>query len=71
MDCTEGARNKMYAVFAPTVPRVGEIVTPQNGSAMRVVGVDHVVTAQGREQSLSQYYLVTHVLLEAIDDEET
>lgn len=70
IDCTEGARNKMYAVFAPTVPRVGEIVTPQKGSPMQVVGVDHVVIDQSRQQGLSQHYLVPHVLLKAIDDDE-
>ncbi|MBN2293316.1 MAG: hypothetical protein JXM70_12875 [Pirellulales bacterium] len=71
IDCTEGARHKMYAVFAPTVPRVGEIVSPQKGSTMQVVGVDHVVIDQGRQQGLSQHYLVPHVLLEAIDDDES
>ncbi|MCL4202048.1 MAG: hypothetical protein KJ000_06120 [Pirellulaceae bacterium] len=71
VDCTDGARNKMYAVFAPTVPRVGEIVSPQKGSTMKVVGVDHVVIDQGRQQGLSRHYLVPHVLLEATDDDES
>ncbi len=70
VDCTEGARNKMYAVFAPAVPRVGEILTPQQGSNMRVVGVDHLVINQGEQEGLSQHCLVPHVLLEAIEDGE-
>jgi len=71
IDCTDGARNKMHAVYAPSVPRVGEIVSPQKGSTMRVVGVDHVVGDQGRQEGLSQHCLVPHVLLEAIDDEDS
>jgi hypothetical protein len=70
IDCTKGARKQMYAVFAPTVPRVGEIVTPQRGSTMQVVGVDHVVTDQATQLGLSQHCLVPHVLLEAIEEDE-
>lgn len=70
VDCTEGARNKMYAVFAPTVPRVGEIVSPQKGSTMKVVDIDHVVISQGSHEGISQHFLVPHVLLEAIEEDE-
>ncbi|MCA9252042.1 MAG: hypothetical protein KDA54_13005 [Phycisphaerales bacterium] len=70
-DCTEDARKKMYAVYAPTVPRVGEIVSPQSGSTMRVIGVDHVVIDQGQQQGLPQHYLVPHVLLGATDVDES
>ncbi len=70
VDCTEGVHKKMHAVFAPAIPRVGEFVTPQNGSAMRVTGVDHVAITQGDSEGVSQNCLVPHILLEAIDDDE-
>ena len=60
---------KLHAVFVPAIPRVGEDVTPENGSAMRVVGVDHVTIALGESEGLRQPCLVPHILLEAIDDE--
>lgn len=71
VDGTDGARNKMYPVFAPTVPRVGEIVSPQQGSKMQVVQIEHVVIEQGLEMGVPQHYLVPHVWLEAIDNQES
>ena len=71
IDCTEGVHKEMHAVYAPSVPRVGEIVTPQKGSPMRVIGVDHVMNDQGREQGLLQYFLVPHVLLVQNDVDES
>lgn len=68
LDCTEDTRTPMHAVFCPTVPRVGEIVQPQNGSSMRVVGVEHRVISQGDQEGISQHYLVPHVLLTPDDD---
>lgn len=70
VDCTEGSRNKMYSVFAPVVPRVGETLSPQHGSRMRVVGVNYDVIDQGEHQGTLQHCLVPYVLLEAIDDDE-
>ncbi len=70
VDVTHGGRNKMYAVFAPTVPRIGEVVTPQSGSRMKVVEVEHVVIAQGAQEGVLQHYLAPHVLLEAVEEQE-
>ncbi len=69
-DCTEGVQKKLHAVFAPTVPRVGELVTPQNGSQMRVAAVEHVAITQGRSEGVSQPYLVPYILLEGVDENE-
>ncbi len=71
IDCTEDVHKEMHAVYAPAVPRVGEIVTPQKGAPMRVIGVDHVVTDQGRQQGLSQQLLVPHVFLVENDADES
>lgn len=68
-DATEGAHKKMHAVFAPAVPRVGECVTPQGGSRMRVIAVDHVVLIQGRSEGHAQPCLVPHVILESLDED--
>nr|WP_123784771.1 hypothetical protein [Pirellula staleyi] len=70
VDCTEGVRKKLHAVFAPAIPRVGEYVTPENGPAMRVVGVDHVVASQGDDESVVHNILIPHVLLEMDDNDE-
>lgn len=70
VDCSEGVETKMHAVYAPCVPRIGEIVEPQRGSQMRVVDVRHVVVQQGQSEGVSQAMLVPHVLLEAIDQAE-
>lgn len=70
VDCTEGARKKLHAVFAPTVPRVGEIVMPENGSPMLVTTVEHRVVTLGRQEGQSQHCLVPYVCLEAISDDE-
>lgn len=69
IDCTEGGRNKMHAVFAPGVPRTGEILTPQRGSTMEVIGIDHLVVSQSNREGLSAHTLIPHVLLQAIDNE--
>jgi len=70
MDCTEGSHKKLHAVYAPTVPRVGEIVTPENGSPMQVVGVEYIVVEDGEDEGIKQPYLVPYVLLEADDEDE-
>ncbi len=44
IDVSGETEKKMHAVFAPTVPRVGEVVTPEAGEAMQVVDVEHKVT---------------------------
>ncbi len=69
IDCSEGVHKKMHGVFAPAVPRVGELVTPQQGSTMEVVGVEHVAIAQGDQEGIMQHCLIPHILLEAVDDD--
>ena len=69
-DCTEGERTKMHAVFAPAIPRVGEIVSPQRGSQMVVVGVEHVVMQIGQSEGISQPILVPYILLEIHEPEQ-
>lgn len=64
VDCTEETHKKLHACFAATVPRIGEVITPENGSAMRVVDVEWVVMTQGREEGMRQSVLVPHVYLE-------
>lgn len=70
VDCSAGKRAKPYAVFAPSVPCIGEVVTPQLGTSMKVVGVEHVVISQGDQEGITQRYLVPHILLESIDEED-
>jgi len=66
VDCTDGAHSKMHGVFAPAIPRIGEIVTPEGGSTMEVVGVDHVISTP--KNGLPT--MTPHVLLVAIEDGE-
>ena len=68
VDCTKDVHKKLHAVLAPAIPRVGEIVTPQNGSQMRVVEVEHVAITQGESEGILQPSLVPHIYLEAIDE---
>jgi hypothetical protein len=70
VDCSAGERAKMHSVFAPSVPRVGEIVTPQRGTAMEVVDVEHVIINQGDDEGIKQHYLVPHVILRSIEEED-
>ncbi|MCA9050049.1 MAG: hypothetical protein KDA89_15035, partial [Planctomycetaceae bacterium] len=69
VDCTEDARKQLHGVFAPTVPRLGEIVKPQNGSPMRVVGVEYEICPQDKDKGLSHNYLIPTVLLQAIEND--
>lgn len=68
IDCTKGARKKMHSVWAASIPREGELVTPQHGSTMVVVGVEHVIASQDEGLSISRPILIPHILLEPIDD---
>lgn len=70
VDCSAGERAKMHSVFAPSVPRVGEIVTPQRGTSMEVVDVEHVIISQGDDEGIKQHYLVPYVLLKSIEGDE-
>ncbi|QDU95178.1 hypothetical protein Pla8534_29900 [Lignipirellula cremea] len=65
VDCTEGAHTKLHSVLAPVVPRIGEMVTPQKGSRMRVVDVEHVVVSQG-----GNYQMIPYVYLETEEADE-
>jgi hypothetical protein len=69
VDCTEDVHKKLHAVFAASVPRIGETVTPENGTAMEVVGVEYMIISQGEREGVLQPILVPYVYLEAIDDE--
>ena len=71
VESTEGVNTKMHVVYAPSLPRVGEIVTPQNGPPMLVVGVDHVVASQGEGEGVGYHTLIPHVLLEAIEEDDS
>ncbi len=70
VDCSSEERAKMYAVFAPTVPRIGETVRPQSGTLMEVVDVEHVVISQGEDEGAVQHYLVPHVMLRSTEDDD-
>ena len=70
VDCSEEARKKMHAVFAPAIPRVGELVTPENGSQMVVVGVEHLIIQFGAREGLSQPCLVPHILLDIYESDD-
>jgi len=69
VDCTEDVHKKLHAVFAASVPRIGEVVTPENGTAMEVVAVEYSIVSQGEHESVSQPILVPFIYLEAIEDE--
>jgi len=69
VDVTDGLPQKMHSVFAPSVPRVGEIVEPEKGSRMKVVGVEHVVGRQEDALCRSPVFLVPHVLLKPTQEE--
>lgn len=63
IDCSGGAKNKMNAIFAPCVPRIGEAVTLEDGRTLRVVDVRY---AMAPRETLG-HSLTPHVFL---DDEE-
>jgi hypothetical protein len=63
VDCTEDAHKKLHACFAPSIPRTGEVLTPENGSSMRVVNVEWVMTSQVDDEGLRQNVLVPYVYL--------
>jgi len=64
VDCTEDAHKKLHGCFAATVPRIGEVLTPENGSPMRVVDVEWLMISQGEDEVRRQTRLVPHVYLE-------
>ncbi|MCE9561863.1 MAG: hypothetical protein K8U57_07400 [Planctomycetes bacterium] len=67
VDCTEGAGKPLHAVYAPAVPRVGEIVTPEKGSRMVVVAVEHVAATIGSREGRPQACLVPYIMLKVHD----
>jgi len=69
VDCTENVHRKLHAVLAPSVPRIGETVTPQRGSAMRVVQVEHCVVTIGEEEGMTLPVLVPYIYLEIEDND--
>lgn len=71
VDCTDGAHKKLHSVFAPGIPRVGELVTPENGSKMRVVEVEHLATKQGDQEGVDMVYLTPYIYLESVQDDDT
>lgn len=70
VDCTEGAHRSMHAVFTAAIPQVGSIIVPENGSPMRVVGVEYVVSSSDPLRKSRYSILIPHVLLQAADDDE-
>lgn len=68
VDCTEDAHKKSHACFVATVPRIGELVTPPNGSQMRVVDVEWLLVEQDDDSESAQNILVPHVYLECESD---
>jgi len=61
---------KLHAAMCPCVPRVGELVTPERGSMMRVVAVEHVAVAKESTGKGKYVHLIPHVTLEPIDEDE-
>lgn len=70
VDFSGDNRKPLHAVFAPSVPAVGDSITPQGGETMVVVDVDHVVISQGEEGEKVVHYLVPHVLLKPLQEVE-
>lgn len=70
IDDSEGSAKKMHAVFASTVPRVGEIIAPQAGSLMRVVAVQYVAADINDSPELPHRILIPYVYLESVDEGE-
>lgn len=68
IDGTAGARTKLHAVLSPNVPRVGECITPQRGSTMKVVNVEYVMANQDGKKGLGRPVLIPHVYLEPEDE---
>jgi hypothetical protein len=68
VDPTEGAKKR--AAFCATVPRVGEIITPQAGSPMRVDQVEYVAIEEEDSLGVSRTVLIPHVHLVADDDDD-
>ena len=68
IDCTEGQRVKMHSVFAPSLPREGELVTPQNGSTMIVVGVEHMIVSQDTNEGMPHQRMIPAILLEPLPE---
>jgi hypothetical protein len=66
VDSSGETDKKMHGVFAPCVPRIGEILTPEGGQCMQVVEVEHVVTTINTD-GVAQTILVPHVYLEPVD----
>lgn len=71
VDTTHGDRAKLHAVFAPTVPRIGEFVVPEGGSTMEVVGVEYVAATLGKDEGRPYSYLIPYVLLKIANNEES
>lgn len=71
VDCTGEGNKKLHGVFAPVVPRIGEMVTPQGGSAMRVVDVEHMVVNQGDRQGIRGHFqMIPFVYLEEATEDD-
>lgn len=64
VDSTEDAHKKLHAVFSPTVPRIGELIQPENGPPMKVVKVEYVMCKQGEIEGVPTIALVPYVYLE-------
>lgn len=70
VDCTEGAYKKLHGCISPTVPRVGEVITPESGSAMRVVDVEYKLGRHGLDESATHNVLTPYVYLECEESDD-
>lgn len=70
VDCSSDSRTQMYAVFAPTVPRVGDIIEPEQGSLMVVAAIHYKVTSFENGKGPPHRLLVPFVYVEAPDEDE-
>ena len=68
VDGSGEAEKKLYAVFSPCVPRVGEFVDPEGGQSMEVAEVSYQVVTFGGDTS--RRILVPFVYLEAVNEVE-
>lgn len=71
VDCTEESHKKLHSCFAPSIPGIGEVLTPENGSPMRVVDVEWVMASQGGDEGLRKNVLVPYVYLECETEADT
>lgn len=63
MELVDTTTKRKWAVFAPAVPRVGEVVTPERGQTMVVQDVEYLAVPDDRQQQISRTLLIPYVSL--------